>query len=167
MKSWKIFIKYGPMPILRGLWQRFKLRFYSKERYMKSEGICLSCEGSGAIGNGDCCPVCMGNGNVELRSDIEKRKDEHIFCQNVVDRVFCCSNEQELEILISSKFPGVIVRRDPVFKGIFDVFNIPDERVGEFVEYRMNVLPDLLERKSIPLVTLIPHGVSDSEKYYW
>jgi len=49
---------------------------------------------------------------------------------------------------------------------VIEVLCVPDGREGEFLEFMIDVLPDLVEERSLPEVQLVPHNESDSHEHY-
>ena len=75
---------------------------------------------------------------------------------------------QTLQEILRERFPSVIVRCDldpDAGENAFDVFGIPDEDVGGFMEFRIETLPGILRSRKLPAVSLVPHALSDTHYY--
>ena len=75
---------------------------------------------------------------------------------------------QRYEELLRARFPSVSVvesdRNDEELRDVpqFEVLNIPEERLREFVEFRLDELPDLAERDGLAVSVLHLHTIADT-----
>ena len=69
--------------------------------------------------------------------------------------------------VIRKRFAEAIVLPDPDSKdeSQFEVYFIPDERLSEWVNYRMNGMDPEIERIALGMATLIVYPTSDVRKY--
>ena len=72
----------------------------------------------------------------------------------------------QLEQIIRKRFPTVVVQPSGKDFDEYDLFRIPDDQLGAYLRYRIDELPESLEKLSLDHVVLISHSESDSLKYY-